>query len=230
MDESRAGIAPRPRAPGSAPRRHGVLVRRRRNPRPRGRGRGRRQSRQQGPFIRRSLRMGDRPGARGVVRPGGAREADGRDRSVGAGCVPGSRRARRSGPRQRRRGRVAAHDLSRDLQRRRCRDPIAVGQPVAADGVAPRVGHRRVRARGAAGEGARAARGQPHVGSAGCRRARSRQRCVGSRVGSVQLAGPAGALPHRCEPHDDELLRDLSVARARRRHEARDRRHAALHR
>ena len=76
----------------------------------------------------------------------------------------------------------------------------------------------------------RSARRQPHLRSARPRLARPREPRVGPAVGSVRVARDAGALPHRGEPHDDELLRRLPVGLARRRHQARDRRRAAVHR
>ena len=82
--------------------------------------------------------------------PVGARQAHGRARRLGAHHLPRSRRSRRARTREHRGGRGAARDLSRDLQRRERGDPGRVGQPVAADGAPPRVGHRRLRARGAA--------------------------------------------------------------------------------
>ena len=79
-------------------------------------------------------------------------------------------------------------------------------------------------------QGSRPARRQPHLRSAGSRFARPREPRVGPGVGGVRVVGDAGALPHRCEPHDDELLRRVPVGLARRRHQARDRRRAAVHR
>ena len=78
---------------------------------------------------------------------------------------------------------------------------------------------------------ARPARRQPHVGPAGPRvRPTSRAAPWDPLWEACADAGAAGALPHRCQPHHDELLRHLPVGLPRRRHQARDRRHAAVHR
>ena len=83
-------------------------------------------------------------------------------------------------------GRRLAQPLPRDLQRRQRRDAGRVGRPAAADGDPARVGHRRVRARGAARARPRPARREHHVGPAGPRRARPREPRVGSAVGGVR--------------------------------------------
>ena len=104
----------------------------------------------QGPLVRGPLRVGDRAGARGRVRPRRAHGAARRDRHLGADHLPRRGRPRRPEARRSRARRRTAQPLPRDLQRRQRRAPGRVGRPAAADGDPARVGHRRVRARGAA--------------------------------------------------------------------------------
>ena len=80
-----------------------------------------------------------------------------------------------------------------------------------------------------------AATGHPrrehHLGPAGPRRARPRQPRLGPAVGGVRRPPPAAALPHRWRASPTmSFFEQLPVAVARRRHQARDRRHAAVHR
>ena len=104
------------------------------------------------------------------------------------------------------------------------------GAALPADARAPGVGRRRVRARSRAGRRPRTARREHDLGPAGPRRARPRQPRVGPAVGRVRRPAPPGALPHRLQPHRDELLRELLLAVAARVREAGDRRHDAVHR
>ena len=68
-----------------------------------------------------------------------------------------------------------------------------------------------------AGRRARCSRREHDLRSRGPRRARPRQPRVGPVLGGVRGAGAAGALPHRCERHGDDVLRQVPVGVARRR-------------
>ena len=123
--------------------------------------------------------------------------------------------------------RTAVH---RDLQRLQRRAPGRVGQPAPAHGHPAAVGHRGQRPRGPPGPGPRPPRGQHDVGHPGPRRPGPGQPGVGPPVGGLQRARSAGPLPHRGQPHHDELLRHLPVAVPRRRHQAGHRGDAPVHR
>ena len=156
-----------------------------------------------------SLRVGDRAGHAAAYDPvarlgaastrsGSGRRSSSRTSSVSAASTLGDI-VQDAG---------AAQPLPRDLQRRQRRAPGRVGQPPAADGDPARVGHRRVRARGAAREEPRPARRQPHLRSAGPRRRPTSRTATWDPLWEAcSDAAAAGALPHRREPHDDELLR-----------------------
>ena len=120
--------------------------------------------------------------------------------------------------------------VDRDLQRPDGRDPGRVGQPAPADAAHAGVGHRHLHRRGQAGRGARRARREHDVRPAGPRRARPRQPRVGPVLGDVHRAPAAGALPHRRQRHRDDVLRPVPVGLAPDGHQARHRRHAAVHR
>ena len=132
---------------------------------------------------------------------------------------------------ERRARRRAAQRLPRDLQRRERRAPGRVGQPAAADGDPARVGHRRVRARSAARARARPARREPHVGPAGPRLARPRRAARGIRCGTRARRWSMPVHFHiGASLTTMSFFGNVPVGLARRRHEARDRRHAAVHR
>ena len=178
-------------------------------PRPRRRGRRRRQARQEGPLVRRAVRVGDRAGATPPPYDPVARvRAHGRDRHLGADHLPGRRRARRAGPRRHREGRRAARrSASRSSTTRtpRSRPSRATGccrWRSCPRGTSTRACARRNACKDLGLRGVNLTSdpqdlGAPDLASRG----------VGPAVGSVQLARHAGALPHRREPHDDELLR-----------------------
>ena len=91
------------------------------------------------------------------------------------------------------------------------------------------LGRRRLRPGGPAG-GRAGPPGREHdLRPTGPGRPRPRQPGLGPAVGGLRRAAAAGALPHRGQPHGDELLRQLLLAVPGRVHQAGDRRHDAVH-
>ena len=170
-------------------------------------------------------------GPRGRVRPHRAARADGRDRHLRADHLPRRRRPRRPGaaPKRCRTTRCArSASRSSTTPTPRCRPSRATGccrWRSCPRGTSTRACARRERAADLGLRGVNITSDPQDLGAPDLA-----NRAWDPLWEACSSLAAAGALPHRREPHDDELLRHVPVAVARRRHQARDRRHAAVHR
>ena len=190
--------------------------------------------RQQGPLVRGALRVGDRAGVHAArVRPA-SRGCELMDEigHLGADRLPRRRRPRRPAPRRASCDDAALRDaVPRDLQRRQRRAAGRVGQPAAARwrscprGTSTRACARRSGRRASACAASTSRRTRRTSARPTSRAARG-TRC-GRRAPSLELPVHfhIGASLTTMN-----FFGDVPVGLARRRHEARDRRHAALHR
>ncbi len=116
--------------------------------------------------------------------------------------------------------------LRADLQRRHGRGAGGFRSAPAPHAGAAGLGRRRGSGRGQAGCLARPAWREHHVGPQRRRRSGPGQSGLGPVVGGLRRPAPARALPHRCQPHHDDLLRHLPLGVTGRGHEAGHRRDA----